>query len=66
MSHTLEPMVSERIRLVKEIEADLPLLTTDQDKVQQILMNLLSNAVKFTTAGSITVTGTTTARSRLP
>jgi CheY-like chemotaxis protein/anti-sigma regulatory factor (Ser/Thr protein kinase) len=55
--HTLEPMVqSEHIRLVKEIEADLPLLTTDQDKVQQILMNLLGNAVKFTTAGSITVT----------
>jgi PAS domain S-box-containing protein len=55
--HTLEPMVqSERIRLVKEIEAGLPLLTTDQDKVKQILMNLLSNAVKFTTEGAITIT----------
>jgi CheY-like chemotaxis protein len=41
---------------VKKIEAALPLLATDQDKVQQILMNLLSNAVKFTTAGTITVT----------
>ena len=55
--HTLEPMLqSERIHLRKEIEADLPLLSTDQDKVQQILMNLLSNAVKFTTAGTITIT----------
>ena len=55
--HTLEPMVqSERIRLVKEIDAALPPLATDQDKVQQILMNLLSNAVKFTTAGTITIT----------
>jgi PAS domain S-box-containing protein len=55
--HTLEPMVpSERLRLVKDIDAALPLLTTDKDKVQQILMNLLSNAVKFTTAGTITVT----------
>jgi CheY-like chemotaxis protein/anti-sigma regulatory factor (Ser/Thr protein kinase) len=55
--HTLEPMVqNERIRFVKEIEAALPLLATDQDKVQQILMNLLSNAVKFTTAGTITIT----------
>jgi PAS domain S-box-containing protein len=55
--HTLEPMVqSERICLVKEIEAGLPLLTTDQDKVKQILMNLLSNAVKFTTEGTITIT----------
>ena len=55
--HTLEPMVqSERIRLVKELDTDLPLLATDQDKVKQILMNLLSNAVKFTTEGSITIT----------
>jgi PAS domain S-box-containing protein len=55
--HTLEPMVQhERIRLVKEIDAALPPLVTDQDKVQQILMNLLSNAVKFTTAGTITIT----------
>jgi PAS domain S-box-containing protein len=54
--HTLEPMVlSEHIRLVKDIDAALPLLATDQDKVQQILMNLLSNAVKFTRAGTITV-----------
>jgi PAS domain S-box-containing protein len=55
--HTLEPMVpSEHLRLVKDIDTALPLLTTDKDKVQQILMNLLSNAVKFTTAGTITVT----------
>jgi PAS domain S-box-containing protein len=55
--HTLEPMVqNERIRFVKEIEAALPLLTTDQDKVKQILVNLLSNAVKFTTEGTITIT----------
>jgi len=55
--HTLEPMVqNERIRFVKEIDAALPPLTTDQDKVKQILMNLLSNAVKFTTAGTITIT----------
>jgi len=54
--HTLEPMVqSERIRFVKEIDAALPMLSTDQDKVKQILMNLLSNAVKFTTEGTITI-----------
>ncbi len=41
---------------MKEIDPDLSLLSTDQDKVQQILMNLLSNAVKFTPAGSITIT----------
>lgn len=54
---TIEPMVkTEELRLVKEMEADLPLLFTDQDRLQQILINLLSNAVKFTEAGMITVT----------
>jgi PAS domain S-box-containing protein len=54
---TVESMIkSERLRLVKEIEADLPLLHTDQDKLRQILVNLLSNAVKFAAEGSVTVT----------
>jgi PAS domain S-box-containing protein len=46
---------SEQLRLMKEIEPDLPPLFSDRDKVRQILMNLLSNAVKFTEAGTITV-----------
>jgi len=54
---TVQPLVkSERLRLAKEIEPDLPLLFTDQDKVRQILINLLSNAIKFTEAGTVTVT----------
>jgi signal transduction histidine kinase len=55
--HTVEPMVkSEQVCFVKALEAELPVLCTDQDKVKQILMNLLSNAVKFTAAGTITLT----------
>ncbi len=54
---TVEPMVkSDKLRLVKEVEADLPTLFTDQDRLHQILVNLLSNAVKFTEEGAITVT----------
>ncbi|RMF91749.1 MAG: response regulator [Nitrospinota bacterium] len=54
---TVEPMRrSERIQLVKSLEAALPPLFTDQAKLKQILMNLLSNAVKFTEDGCITVT----------
>jgi signal transduction histidine kinase/CheY-like chemotaxis protein len=54
---TVEPMVkSERLRLVKDIEAGMPPLYTDRDKLRQILINLLSNAIKFTEAGTVTVT----------
>jgi CheY-like chemotaxis protein/anti-sigma regulatory factor (Ser/Thr protein kinase) len=54
---TVSPLVkSEQLRLVKEIEPDLPTLFTDQDKVRQILINLLSNALKFTEGGAVTVT----------
>jgi signal transduction histidine kinase/CheY-like chemotaxis protein len=54
---TVEPTVkSERLRLVKALDPALPVLTTDEDKLKQILINLLSNATKFTEAGSVTVT----------
>jgi PAS domain S-box-containing protein len=53
---TVEPMIkSERLHLIKALEADLPPLLTDQDRLKQILVNLLSNAVKFTAEGSVTV-----------
>ena len=53
---TVEPMVaSERLRLVRDLEPDLPSLVTDQGKLKQILMNLLSNAVKFTEVGTVAV-----------
>jgi signal transduction histidine kinase len=55
--HTVELLLkSEQVRLVQKVEADLPTLYMDRDRVKQILMNLLSNAVKFTHTGTITVT----------
>lgn len=54
--HTVEPMLKrEHVRLVQEVEGDLPPLYTDPDKVRQIVTNLLANAVKFTKAGTIHV-----------
>ena len=54
--HTVEPLVkSDRLRLVQEVEPDLPPMFSDQEKVRQILINLLSNAVKFTEEGAVTV-----------
>lgn len=55
--HTIEPMASNKeLRLVKEVETDLPTLFADKIKLEQILTNLLGNAVKFTEEGTITLT----------
>jgi signal transduction histidine kinase/CheY-like chemotaxis protein len=53
---TVEPMVTPKgVKLVQEVEPDLPMLNTDILKVKQILLNLLSNAAKFTDQGAITI-----------
>ena len=53
---TVEPLLKDgRVRIVRDIPADLPPLKTDRDKLKQILFNLLSNAAKFTEQGEIKV-----------
>ena len=42
-------------RLLKDLDPDLPMLYTDQDKMKSLCMHLLRNAVKFTQAGTVTV-----------
>jgi PAS domain S-box-containing protein len=42
---------AKRIAMTMEAPADLPRLTADAHRLQQIFWNLLSNAVKFTEAG---------------
>ncbi len=41
----------KQLELEVKLAEDLPLVTTDGGKVQQVLYNLLSNAIKFTPAG---------------
>jgi signal transduction histidine kinase/CheY-like chemotaxis protein len=42
------------LKLERQIEADLPEITGDRDKLIQVVVNLLSNAVKFTETGAVT------------
>ncbi|WP_273692228.1 response regulator [Ketogulonicigenium vulgare] len=43
------------LKLVSEVADDVPEITTDVGKLEQILRNFLSNALKFTQKGSVTL-----------
>ena len=52
----IEPQaIEKKIALLNQVPVDLPLLTTDPDKLRHILQNLIGNAVKFTEQGQVTV-----------
>ena len=44
------------LKLIKNIDPDLPAITGDRDKLIQVIINLISNSVKFTDKGSVTCT----------
>jgi len=53
---TVEPLLKDgRVRLITEINRDVPTLNTDREKLKQSILNLLSNAAKFTEKGEIKV-----------
>ena len=43
------------IKLINQVSSDLPPVTADENRLQQILYNLVGNGIKFTTSGTITV-----------
>ena len=49
-----QPLLQEKdIQLINQLDANLPAVNADEDRIYQILHNLLSNAIKFTESGSI-------------
>ena len=56
LTERLEPLAREKgIQLHSKISLDLPRITSDENKLQQILQNIMGNAVKFTSKGSVTI-----------
>jgi len=53
--NTTTPMIKPKVKLEKQIDPELDLIFSDQDKIRQIVLNLLSNAAKFTPEGHILV-----------
>ncbi len=54
---SLQPIADEKgIRIINNIENNLPEIKNDSDKIHHIIQNIISNAVKFTEEGSVEIT----------
>jgi signal transduction histidine kinase len=61
----LEPIIIRtKLHVTIDLPRDLKPITSDRQKVKQILLNLLSNALKFTHQGTVTIAARHRARER--
>jgi signal transduction histidine kinase/DNA-binding response OmpR family regulator len=51
--NTTQPLLKPTVTMEKEVDENLNIVHSDQDKIRQIVLNLLSNAAKFTHEGKI-------------
>jgi signal transduction histidine kinase len=62
----LEPIIlRSKLTVTLDLPKDLKPITTDRQKVKQILLNLLSNSLKFTHHGSVTISARRAPRDRV-
>ncbi len=53
---TMEPLIQQKsFELEKTIDADIPELFVDRNRLNQIIVNLLTNSIKFTKEGKIAI-----------
>ena len=52
-ANTAQPLLRPDVVLEKQVDERLSIISSDQDKIRQIILNLLSNAAKFTHKGRI-------------
>ena len=62
----LEPIIIRtKLSVTLDLPRDLKPITSDRQKVKQILLNLLSNALKFTHEGTVTIAARRRAKERV-
>jgi PAS domain S-box-containing protein len=55
----VEPLILQaKLEVTQKVQADLPEIRSDREKIKQILLNLLMNALKFTPKGWVNVSAT--------
>jgi signal transduction histidine kinase len=61
----LEPIIMRsKLNVTLDLPRDIPAISSDRQKVKQILLNLLSNALKFTHHGGVTIAARRNAKDR--
>ena len=52
----VQPLVgSKQLKLLNHVDANLPAIESDENRLHQILLNLVDNAIKFSEQGTVTV-----------